>query len=714
MSRRLYYLLLTLFIILSMGILPVGLAGAQQPDPANPEQPPEPEPADSPTPQPADTQEAEPDPANQEQPPEPEPTDTQRAEPDSAGQEQPPEPDSTAAPEPQPTDTRQLETNEASQSPVTPTLQLAGSGWLTTTAASPGSDVSILALPPVDCNTMSPPVVGYEISKGQDSNDITDFGNDLIANGFSVGTVNINAGPIPPCLDVLIVQALVNNSFLNAAYTPADAALLQAWAASGQGLMISGDWGPFRASVAALFQIYGYSLQGANAVTDPTDFDPAEPTPARTWVIYQQADNFANHPILNGATSLQLLASSWLSPTANALVTTDADATPANQPVMAAFTDGAGCVALVTDSNWNAVMGTANGYFKADNATIARQMVNWLNSCSSLALTKLASPSPVQPGGLLTYTLTAVNNSALPLTNVLITDTLPTSTTFANATLPHAGPNPGGVITWSLGALNLNASATVTMVVQVDNSVLTGTLISNTARVTSTEGLSDTATALTPVGFSSVNPVLTKAVTPRRARPGQVVTFTLSVRQLNANSIATNVQVVDQLPPALEIVSVQASPGFSTQAGQQLTWTIPVLNPLDQGSLIFQARVRTPSTLPAILPNQATLSFDQGPDRLSNRVELFVPAPPQPAPNDNDDDDDDQPAAPPPPPLARPAGPTPVPTAPLPVSLLPDTGQAVAHPSIWLWLVMGLGLALGLLYKLKSPTSSTDIERKET
>lgn len=262
---------------------------------------------------------------------------------------------------------------------------VSGSGLAGGASLFGGYDVSINALSPVNCAVMPSPVVGIETSKGQNTNDITNFTGNLTANGYSVGTVNINAGPVPACVDVLVVQGLSNDQALPGIYTSTEGSILKTWVANGHGLMLSGDWGTFTSRTQALFLAFGYSQQGTTAASDPdaADNDPAGP--GNVWNIYQQAENFTGHPALSGVNAVELLASSWLNPAAGAIITTDANASPASRPVAAAFSEGAGCVFMTADSNWNAVMGIANGYFKQDNARLARQAIGWLNSCASAA-----------------------------------------------------------------------------------------------------------------------------------------------------------------------------------------------------------------------------------------------------------------------------------------------------------------------------------------
>ncbi len=253
----------------------------------------------------------------------------------------------------------------------------------------------LTAINPIDCGSQTPPVIGYEISKGQDPDDEIAFLDNLAAAGYSVGSVDISTGSIPSCVSIIIVMGLAGNLHLNATYSNTEANLLHDWVNTGHSLMLSGDWGTFRNETQPLFAVFGYE-QAGSYVSDPSDFDPAGPTsPPNSWVIYQ-TDNFVSHPILNGATELQLQASSWLSPTVNVIVTTDGDALPPRVPVMVALEEGAGCVLLAGDSNW--LTTTNNGaYAKRSNAQIARQAVDWLGSCLGLLPPPPPSPTPPPP-----------------------------------------------------------------------------------------------------------------------------------------------------------------------------------------------------------------------------------------------------------------------------------------------------------------------------
>jgi uncharacterized repeat protein (TIGR01451 family)/fimbrial isopeptide formation D2 family protein len=57
------------------------------------------------------------------------------------------------------------------------------------------------------------------------------------------------------------------------------------------------------------------------------------------------------------------------------------------------------------------------------------------------------SPATVNPGGTITFTVTVINNGPSAAQNVVVTDTLPTGTTFQSAS--NGGTQAAGVVTWN-------------------------------------------------------------------------------------------------------------------------------------------------------------------------------------------------------------------------------------------------------------------------
>ena len=84
---------------------------------------------------------------------------------------------------------------------------------------------------------------------------------------------------------------------------------------------------------------------------------------------------------------------------------------------------------------------------------------------ASLTVTKDDGVQIAAPGAVLTYLITVTNNGNSDLSGILLTDTIPTGTTFTSAT--GGGTFATGVVTWPLFNLAVGASTTRTVIVQV-------------------------------------------------------------------------------------------------------------------------------------------------------------------------------------------------------------------------------------------------------
>ena len=106
---------------------------------------------------------------------------------------------------------------------------------------------------------------------------------------------------------------------------------------------------------------------------------------------------------------------------------------------------------------------------------------------ADLSITKTASPDPVTTGDDLTYTVTVTNNGPDPATSVTVTDNLPPETTFVSCSSTGGGVcgGSGNNRTVTFALLPSGASGTITFVANVNCSVADGTVISNTATVSS-------------------------------------------------------------------------------------------------------------------------------------------------------------------------------------------------------------------------------------
>ncbi len=102
---------------------------------------------------------------------------------------------------------------------------------------------------------------------------------------------------------------------------------------------------------------------------------------------------------------------------------------------------------------------------------------------ADLWVTKTSSPDPVIVGHNITYTITVGNLGSNIASNVSVSDILPAGLTFVSAsTLTGSWTTPN----WSIGALTVGGTATLTLVATVNAGIVPGAVITNTAIVSST------------------------------------------------------------------------------------------------------------------------------------------------------------------------------------------------------------------------------------
>jgi len=201
-----------------------------------------------------------------------------------------------------------------------------------------------------------------------------------------------------------------------------------------------------------------------------------------------------------------------------------------------------------------------------------------------LSVLKTDTPDPVPAGNQITYSIDVGLTGTIPDGyEVIMTDTVPTNTTFASLT-PPAGyscstPAVGGTGPISCTATPPNGAGTFTMVVDVPASVANGTIISNTANVTTQQlngslvvgepGVETQANDETPGNDSSTattlvitqaHLVFTKTASPDIVFPYTLVKYTLTVTNTGPSD-AQNVKITDTLPAASGFIGATPSAG---------------------------------------------------------------------------------------------------------------------------------------------------------
>jgi uncharacterized repeat protein (TIGR01451 family)/fimbrial isopeptide formation D2 family protein len=211
----------------------------------------------------------------------------------------------------------------------------------------------------------------------------------------------------------------------------------------------------------------------------------------------------------------------------------------------------------------------------------------------------------VDPGDTLRYTIDLRNSGAIPATDVVLTDAMPTNTTYVPASTQLNGapqadvggvsPLVGGLTVQSAdnpgpGIVSARQNATVTFEVVVNGGLPTGTIISNQGDLTTNElppGLTD-ADGLPSNGYQPTIIVvgnaqlltITKTVSVVGGGPalaGSQLEYV--VRATNPGSLpATNVLLTDDLGPPLDtLVTYVAGSGTLNGATTGVTYATPML-----------------------------------------------------------------------------------------------------------------------------------------
>ncbi len=150
-----------------------------------------------------------------------------------------------------------------------------------------------------------------------------------------------------------------------------------------------------------------------------------------------------------------------------------------------------------------------------------------------------------------TYTITVTNNGLSDAQGVVVTDTWPAAFQQGSVT-PLQGsvvPGPGSNFTWTIPTIVKGATATLTATYTVPSGAVAGPVVNRVDVTSSTPNPGDTqASDTTTVVVSALS--ISKSGSALYV-PGSTLTYTVIVSNLQGPSDATNVQVLDALPPEI-------------------------------------------------------------------------------------------------------------------------------------------------------------------
>ena len=240
-------------------------------------------------------------------------------------------------------------------------------------------------------------------------------------------------------------------------------------------------------------------------------------------------------------------------------------------------------------------------------------------------IVKTVSPDTITNGSSTTYTLTVTNPAASSITNLDVTDTLPTGFTFnsmvGTSTCTASAPTISGQTqTWSNFSLAAGSSCTLIFIVDVNLTLSAGTTVDCgtagdptmniasvfEAGVTPAISSDDACISVTEPGG---NPGLFKSANPSPVVNGDTVTYTLTlIAPIDGNgdpSLAVVQNVTDTIPTGGTYNgtwSTDCHDGGSTVVSTPPTWTPQVLTipdlytpyPLISCTYVYEVAVNVP------------------------------------------------------------------------------------------------------------------------
>ncbi|MGE0759878.1 MAG: hypothetical protein AB7O38_22880, partial [Pirellulaceae bacterium] len=211
----------------------------------------------------------------------------------------------------------------------------------------------------------------------------------------------------------------------------------------------------------------------------------------------------------------------------------------------------------------------------ANNSSSASVTVN---RQADLKISKIPSASPVGAGGQFFYTMQVVNSGPSDASGVVVTDTLPAGLAFDAVNSTGICTAVGQQVTCNLGNMTAGSSTLPQVAVTVDAGLADGTVIQNTADVTSNEpdpsaGDRSSTVPITVSQQADLRMTMTASANPVIA--GGKFTYTLTVTNLGPAS-AGSVTVSDTLPAGLTFDGATSSAECSA-VGQVITCNVGTL-----------------------------------------------------------------------------------------------------------------------------------------
>jgi uncharacterized repeat protein (TIGR01451 family) len=264
--------------------------------------------------------------------------------------------------------------------------------------------------------------------------------------------------------------------------------------------------------------------------------------------------------------------------------------------------------------------------YSDDNGNFIEQVEDDANvtvTAPVLNITKIADVSNADPGDFIVYTIEYVNTGTGWATLVEIVDKIPALTTIFGST-PGYNSSLGDEYTWLIGDVGPGSGGTITITVTVDVGTPDKTLLHNLVTLDYADASGNYYAQLNATADVVVKaPVITisKVADKSEADPGDEITYTLYYENTGTGN-ATNVIVVDTLPPEVTFISTSVTP--EPPVGNTITWIIGTVNALTNGTITVTVRVDPGTEDETLLHNVATLNYSDANGNFIEQVEDFA------------------------------------------------------------------------------------------
>lgn len=226
-------------------------------------------------------------------------------------------------------------------------------------------------------------------------------------------------------------------------------------------------------------------------------------------------------------------------------------------------------------------------------------------------------------GDVVTYGIAVINDSTVPVTNIVLTDIIDPNTLFINGTVtvndvpfPFANPNTG----ISLGDFQPNDAAIINFQVvitggQINNLVTNTATASGFATVNPNESPvvveGDSNTVVIPFIPQNVSTTVVKTADHQTATIGDVITFTTVITN-TGDTIIQNIRFQDMLDSSVRFVlgTVKVDNTLVPNVNPVSGFLIGSLNPGEARTVSFQVVVQSAPSGSGNYINQASIRFE--------------------------------------------------------------------------------------------------------